>query len=36
MGGLASFPGFGWFPLKVYRPCPALTKAGMSYVRYAA
>lgn len=33
IGGLASLPGLGWFPLKVYRPCPALTKAGMSYVR---
>ncbi len=32
-GGLASLPGFGWVPLKVYRPCPELAKAGISYVR---
>ena len=35
IGGLASLPGCGWFPIKVYRPCPELTKAGMSYVRRA-
>ena len=25
--------GMGWFPLKVYRPCPALIDAGYGYVR---
>ena len=35
-GGLASLPGFGWVPLKVYRPCPELAKAGISYVRRAS
>ena len=35
-GGLASLPGFGWVPLKVYRPCPELAKAGISYVRREA
>merc|ERR1712146_598989 len=23
-GGISSLPGMGWFPLKVYRPCPSL------------
>ncbi|KAF2297999.1 hypothetical protein GH714_006902 [Hevea brasiliensis] len=21
-GGIATFPGFGWWPIKAYRPCP--------------
>ena len=32
-GGISSLPGMGWFPLKVYRPCPALIDAGYGYIR---
>lgn len=33
LGGLASVPGFSWFPAKVYRPCPSYLKAGYVYRR---
>ncbi len=33
VGGLGSVPGFGWWPIKAYRPCPGLDQAGMEYVR---
>lgn len=26
-------PGFGWWPIKAYRPCPKLEQAGLEYVR---
>eukprot|EP00199_Chlamydomonas_sp_CCMP681_P004844 CAMPEP_0119107094 /NCGR_PEP_ID=MMETSP1180-20130426/7947_1 /TAXON_ID=3052 ORGANISM="Chlamydomonas cf sp, Strain CCMP681" /NCGR_SAMPLE_ID=MMETSP1180 /ASSEMBLY_ACC=CAM_ASM_000741 /LENGTH=135 /DNA_ID=CAMNT_0007092529 /DNA_START=25 /DNA_END=435 /DNA_ORIENTATION=+ len=33
VGGLGALPGFGWWPIKAYRPCPGLNAAGMDYVR---
>lgn len=33
LGGLGSVPGFGWFPIKAYRPCPAFVDAGGRYKR---
>jgi hypothetical protein len=33
LGGLSSVPGFGWFPIKAYRPCPAFVEAGGRYKR---
>eukprot|EP00878_Enallax_costatus_P001923 GHUV01002085.1.p1 GENE.GHUV01002085.1~~GHUV01002085.1.p1 ORF type:complete len:142 (+),score=26.23 GHUV01002085.1:161-586(+) len=33
VGGLGALPGFGWWPIKAYRPCPGLSSAGMDYVR---
>ena len=33
MGGLGALPGFGWWPIKAYRPCPALESAGGQYTR---
>lgn len=33
MGGLGAVPGFGWWPIKAYRPCPGLEQAGIEYVR---
>ncbi|KAL6770760.1 hypothetical protein ACKKBF_B32555 [Auxenochlorella protothecoides x Auxenochlorella symbiontica] len=33
VGGLGSVPGFSWFPLKAYRPCPAAAQAGVQYTR---
>ncbi|GAB5031991.1 conserved cys-containing protein [Nannochloropsis oceanica] len=32
-GGIATFPLLGWWPIKAYRPCPALTEAGYGYKR---
>ncbi len=32
-GGLGAVPGFGWFPIKAYRPCPAFVDAGGKYRR---
>ncbi len=32
-GGLGAVPGFGWFPIKAYRPCPAFVEAGGKYRR---
>ena len=33
VGGMGALPGFGWWPIKAYRPCPALISAGMQYKR---
>jgi hypothetical protein len=33
LGGLGALPGFGWWPIKAYRPCPALSQAGLEYTR---
>ena len=33
LGGLGAVPGFGWFPIKAYRPCPAFVDAGGRYKR---
>lgn len=32
-GGIATLPFFGWWPIKVYRPCPAYLQAGYVYER---
>ncbi len=32
-GGLGAVPGFGWFPIKAYRPCPSFVEAGGKYRR---
>ncbi|CAM9606811.1 unnamed protein product [Heterosigma akashiwo] len=32
-GGIATIPGFGWWPIKVWRPCPAHLAAGYRYTR---
>ena len=32
-GGIATYPFFGWWPIKVYRPCPSYVKAGYIYKR---
>ncbi|CAA7028379.1 unnamed protein product [Microthlaspi erraticum] len=32
-GGIATVPGFGWWPIKAYRPCPAFVEAGGRYRR---
>ncbi|KAI8476414.1 MAG: hypothetical protein J3K34DRAFT_401294 [Monoraphidium minutum] len=33
LGGLGAIPGFGWWPIKAYRPCPNLSQAGIDYTR---
>lgn len=33
IGGLGAVPGFKWWPIKAYRPCPKATAAGIQYVR---
>lgn len=33
IGGLGAVPGFGWWPIKAYKPCSALNAAGVGYVR---
>ncbi|GFR47593.1 hypothetical protein Agub_g9327, partial [Astrephomene gubernaculifera] len=33
IGGMGALPGFGWWPIKAYKPCPALTEAGLEYTR---
>lgn len=33
MGGLGSLPGFGWWPIKAYRPCGKATEKGIRYQR---
>lgn len=33
IGGLGAVPGFGWWPIKAYRPCNMLGEAGVEYVR---
>ncbi|KAK7358508.1 hypothetical protein VNO77_00437 [Canavalia gladiata] len=32
-GGIATVPGFGWWPIKAYRPCPAFVESGGRYRR---
>ncbi|KAK9668415.1 hypothetical protein RND81_13G059100 [Saponaria officinalis] len=32
-GGIATIPGFGWWPIKAYRPCPGFLASGGSYKR---
>ncbi|XP_004298921.1 PREDICTED: uncharacterized protein LOC101295130 [Fragaria vesca subsp. vesca] len=32
-GGIATFPGFGWWPIKAYRPCPGFLESGGRYRR---
>ncbi|XP_052210121.1 uncharacterized protein LOC127813269 [Diospyros lotus] len=32
-GGIATFPGFGWWPIKAYRPCPGFVASGGRYQR---
>lgn len=32
-GGIATVPGFGWWPIKAYRPCPAYLQSGGRYRR---
>uniref|UniRef100_A0A7S2Z0Q0 Uncharacterized protein n=1 Tax=Chloropicon laureae TaxID=464258 RepID=A0A7S2Z0Q0_9CHLO len=33
IGGMGAVPGFGWWPIKAYRPCPNFTKSGQTYKR---
>ncbi|OIT30349.1 PREDICTED: uncharacterized protein LOC109210112 [Nicotiana attenuata] len=33
-GGIATVPGFGWWPIKAYRPCPAFVASGGRYRRF--
>ncbi|MCD7450899.1 hypothetical protein HAX54_008959 [Datura stramonium] len=33
-GGIATVPGFGWWPIKAYRPCPAFVASGGRYKRF--
>ena len=35
VGGMGALPGFGWWPIKAYKPCSALYEAGLEYERYA-
>ncbi|GAB4834915.1 hypothetical protein Ancab_033182 [Ancistrocladus abbreviatus] len=30
-GGIATIPGFGWWPIKAYRPCPGFVSSGRRY-----
>eukprot|EP01031_Cornospumella_fuschlensis_P024994 gene24994-30193_t len=32
-GGIATVPFFSWWPIKVFRPCPAYLEAGYQYRR---
>ncbi|KAJ7536724.1 hypothetical protein O6H91_12G079700 [Diphasiastrum complanatum] len=32
-GGIGVVPGFTWWPIKAYRPCPAFLEAGGKYKR---
>ncbi|KAL8150382.1 hypothetical protein V2J09_020190 [Rumex salicifolius] len=32
-GGIATFPGLGWWPIKAYRPCPGFLASGGRYKR---
>ncbi|KAL5719088.1 hypothetical protein ACHQM5_011913 [Ranunculus cassubicifolius] len=32
-GGIATVPGFGWWPIKAFRPCPGLVESGGRYRR---
>ncbi|GJN06561.1 hypothetical protein PR202_ga24301 [Eleusine coracana subsp. coracana] len=31
--GIAAVPGFGWWPIKAYRPCPGFVSSGGRYRR---
>ena len=33
IGGMGAVPGFGWWPIKAYRPCPNYTNSGNTYQR---
>lgn len=33
VGGMGALPGFGWWPIKAYKPCSALYAAGLDYER---
>ncbi|KAI4302906.1 hypothetical protein MLD38_038599 [Melastoma candidum] len=32
-GGIATVPGFGWWPIKACRPCPGFVESGARYCR---
>ncbi|KAL5998929.1 hypothetical protein ACLOJK_009877 [Asimina triloba] len=32
-GGIGAVPGFGWWPIKAYRPCPGFVACGGRYRR---
>nr|CAD1822355.1 unnamed protein product [Ananas comosus var. bracteatus] len=32
-GGIATVPGFGWWPIKAFRPCPGFLASGGRYRR---
>ncbi|KAF8380033.1 hypothetical protein HHK36_027503 [Tetracentron sinense] len=32
-GGIATVPGFGWWPIKAFRPCPEFVASGGRYRR---
>ncbi|CAD5188068.1 unnamed protein product [Musa acuminata subsp. malaccensis] len=32
-GGIATVPGFGWWPIKAFRPCPGFVATGGRYRR---
>lgn len=32
-GGIATVPGFGWWPIKAFRPCPGFIASGGRYRR---
>eukprot|EP00252_Welwitschia_mirabilis_P019957 TRINITY_DN4770_c0_g1_i1.p1 TRINITY_DN4770_c0_g1~~TRINITY_DN4770_c0_g1_i1.p1 ORF type:complete len:153 (+),score=27.92 TRINITY_DN4770_c0_g1_i1:105-563(+) len=32
-GGIGAIPGFTWWPIKAYRPCPAFVQSGGKYKR---
>ena len=33
IGGIGAVPGFRWWPIKAYRPCPGLVDSGKGYTR---
>ena len=33
IGGIGSVPGFGWWPIKAYRPCTNFIESGKTYQR---
>ena len=32
-GGIGAVPGFRWWPIKAYRPCPKAAEKGIEYTR---
>ncbi|CAM6128924.1 unnamed protein product [Calypogeia fissa] len=32
-GGIGAVPGFGWWPIRAFRPCPAFIETGGRYQR---